>query len=235
VARKTAEAERKERVEQLRRAQQQADRRRTLLVIGAAGALVAVLVGGVVWAVLNTAADRDMGKIGLSSAAASCDAVVESPKDKGSVHVGPGTDKPDVQSVKYSSVPPTNGEHFASPEYPSRAFYTAADRPKIENLVHNLEHGYTVVWYTESASAEQKAQLEKIAGLARKDEHTAQKFVVSAWDEAYGKYPAGKTVGISHWGLDHGYRQMCGAVSGEAIKSFVEAHPWSDAPEPNAQ
>src|SRR3954454_406414 len=105
VARKTAEAERKARVEELRRAQKQADRRRTMLVIGAAGAVVAVLVGGVVWAVLNTASDRDMGKIGLASAAASCDAVIVSPKDKGSVHVGPGTDKPDVKTVKYDSVP----------------------------------------------------------------------------------------------------------------------------------
>src|SRR4051794_24608310 len=131
VARNPAEAERKARVEELRRAQKQVDRRRTMLVIGAAGALVVVLVGGVVWAVLSTAADRDMGKIGLASAEASCDTVVVSPKDVGSVHVGPGTDKPDVKTVKYDSVPPTHGEHFASPEYPSRAFYTAADRPKI--------------------------------------------------------------------------------------------------------
>lgn len=234
MARKTAEAERKARVDELRRAQKQADRRRTFLVLGAAGALAALLIGGVVWAVVNTAADRDMAKIGLASAAASCDDVVVSAGDTSSVHVGPGTDKPDVTKVDYDTVPPTHGEHFASPEYPSRAFYTVADRPKMETLVHNLEHGYTVLWYTDGVSAEQKTQLEKIASLARKDEHTAGKFIVSAWDDTYGTYPAGKTVGISHWGKEHGYRQMCGSVSGEAIKSFVDAHPWSDAPEPNA-
>jgi hypothetical protein len=234
VSRKTAEAERKARLEEMRRTQHQADRRRTFLVLGAAGGLAALLVGSVVWVVLGTAKDRDLGKVGLAAAAAACDPVVTSAADGTSVHVGPGTDKDTVTSVKYDSVPPTHGEHFATPEYPARAFYTVADRPKIENLVHNLEHGYTIVWYTDDLPADQKATLQKASDLARKDPNTAGKFIVSAWDDAYGAYPEGKKIGVSHWGKDHSYRQMCGGVSGAQLEKFVADHPWSDAPEPNA-
>jgi len=234
VSRKTAEAERKARVEEMRRAQKQSDRRRTFLVIGAAVALAALLIGVVVYVVLDTAVDRDLGKVGLAAGAAACDPVITSTADGTSVHVGPGTEKDSVTSVKYDSVPPTHGEHFATPEMQARAFYTASDRPKVETLVHNLEHGYTILWYTDDLPADQVATLKKAADLARKDENTAGKFIVSAWDEAYGAYPAGKTVGISHWGKDNSFRQMCEGFSGAVLERFVAEHPWSNAPEPNA-
>ena len=61
---------------------------------------------------------------------------------------------------------------------------------------------------------------------------TSGKFIVSAWDTAYGTFPAGKNIGMSHWGATTAHRQLCGAVSGEAIKKFVTSYPYSDAPEP---
>lgn len=234
MARKNAEAERKARLEEMRRAQQRQDRRRTYMVLGAAGALAALLIGGVVWVVIDTAEDRDLGKVGLTAAAAACDPVVTTEAKGESIHVGPGTDKADTTTVNYESVPPTHGEHYANPEYPNRSFYTAADRPQVETLVHNLEHGYTIVWYTNDLPDDQKAMLQKASDLARKSTSTAGKFLVTAWDESRGDYPAGKKVGITHWGKDKSYRQMCGGVSGEVIEKFIDAHPWSDAPEPNA-
>jgi hypothetical protein len=148
--------------------------------------------------------------------------------------VGPGTDRPTVTQVQYATVPPSSGEHFVQPEYPARAFYTAADRPALESLVHNLEHGYTIAWYTSATPQPQVDELKRLADLARKDDNTAGKFIVSAWDDARGAFPAGRTVALSHWGANNGYRQLCGAVSGAVVKSFVAAHPWRDAPEPNA-
>jgi hypothetical protein len=67
---------------------------------------------------------------------------------------------------------------------------------------------------------------------------------VSAWDPAYGQLPAGKKFALSHWsaapGTDQlqvanqaGHRQLCGDLSGEAVKAFVEKHPRTSAPEPN--
>lgn len=234
MSKKRADADRKAKVEQMRQAQQAAERRRTLLVVGAAALVVVVLVGVVVGVIRSYQSDRDVANTGVGAAAASCDDVVRDKVSGGSVHVGPGTDKPDVGRVKYATVPPSSGEHFAVPESPARAFYTAQDRPKMEALVHNLEHGYTIAWYTDKTPKAQLDELRKISDLSRDDKATAGKFLASAWDDAYGAFPAGKTVALSHWGAKTGYRQLCGQVSGEVVKQFIKAHPYSDSPEPNA-
>jgi hypothetical protein len=230
---KTAEKDRKARVEQMRKAQESAERRRTLLVVGAAVVAVLVLTGIVFKVVRDAQAEKDPANVGVAAAAASCDAVTNDPVQGSGVHVGPQTDQPNVKRVAYKTVPPTSGEHFVSPEYPARAFYTTADRPAMETLVHNLEHGYTVVWYTSSTPQAQVDQLKKLSDLARQMPQTSGKFIVSAWDDAYGTFPAGKTIGASHWGAKTGHRLLCGSVSGDAIKSFVTSYPSTDAPEPN--
>jgi hypothetical protein len=235
VSKKTAEAERRARVAEMRRRQESIERRRTMLIAGAAGLLVIVLVGVVAFVIRGQLQDRDITRVGVALAAAKCDKTITDKTKGASVHVGPGTDQPSITKIKYDMVPPTSGQHFVTPESPARPFYTAADRPKTETLVHNLEHGYTVLWYSTSLPAAKIDQLRKIGDLARRDPATgsSQKFIVSAWDTAYGAFPAGKTLGISHWGAKSGFRQLCGDVSGAAVQSFVDAHPSTDSPEPN--
>ena len=232
---KTAEKDRKARVEQMRKAQEASERRRTMLVVGAAVFAVLVLTGVVFKVVRDAQAEKDPATVGVAAAAASCDPVTNDPVAGSGVHVGPQTDQPNVTRVAYKTVPPTSGEHFVSPEYPSRPFYSKDDRPAMETLVHNLEHGYSIVWYTSATPQAQIDQLKKLSDQARQMPETSGKFIVSAWDDAYGKFPAGKTIGVSHWGAKTGHRLMCGAVSGEAIKSFVTSYPSTDSPEPNAQ
>jgi Protein of unknown function (DUF3105) len=229
---KTAEKDRKARVEEMRKAQAAAERRRTILVVGAASLVVILLAGIVTKVVRDAQAEKDPASLGVTLAAGACDPVTNDKPNGTQVHVGPQTDKPDVTKVKYTTVPPAFGEHFVSPAYPASAFYTAADRPKMETLVHNLEHGYTVVWYTADTPKAQVDELKKIADRVRTMPETSGKFIVSAWDDAYGTFPAGKTIGMSHWGASTAHRQLCGAVSGEAIKSFVTSYPYSDSPEP---
>ena len=230
---KTAEKDRKARVEQMRKQQEAAERRRTLLVVGAAVVAVLVLTGVVFKVVRDAQAEKDPASVGVPAAAASCDPVTNDPVQGTGVHVGPQTDQPTVTKVAYKTVPPTSGEHFVSPEYPARAFHTKDDRPAMETLVHNLEHGYTVAWYTSATPQAQVVQLKKLSDLARQMPQTSGKFIVSAWDDAYGTFPAGKTIGVSHWGAKNGHRLLCGSVSGAAIKSFVTSYPSTDAPEPN--
>lgn len=231
---KNAEKDRKARLEEVRRQQARTDRRRTLLVAGAAVTLVIGLGVAVTKVVVDEQAASDITRVGVAASAASCDPVITDQATGSSVHVGPGTDQPTLTTVRYATVPPSSGEHYVQPEYPARAFYTAGDRPALESLVHNLEHGYTVVWYTAATPAPQVAELERLADLARDDANTGGKFIVSAWDDARGAFPAGRTVALSHWGATQGYRQLCGAVSGEVVKTFVASHPWKDAPEPDA-
>ena len=232
---KTAEKDRKARVEQLRKAQAASERRRTLLVVGAAVVAVLVLTAVVFKVVRDAQADKDPANVGATAAAASCDPVTNDPVAGSGVHVGPQTDQPNVKKVDYKTVPPTSGEHFVSPAYPALAFYTKDDRPAMEVLVHNLEHGYTVLWYTSKTPQAQVDQLKKISDQARAMPETSGKFIVSAWDDSYGTFPSGKTIGVSHWGAKTGHRLLCGSVSGDAIKSFVTSYPSTDAPEPLAQ
>ena len=225
------DSDRKARVEQMRRQQQSAERRRTMLVIGAALLVVAVLVGLVVFAVVDFRRDNpelaasSVAEVGVEASAASCGDAISEPA--AGAHVGSGT------RVQYPTAPPASGDH--QPAVPSPAeFYTAEDRPAVEALVHNLEHGYTVVWYEESLPQDQQDQLRRIAELARDMDETAGKFIATAWDDSYGEFPEDASVAISHWGAQEGYRQYCGAVSGEAIEQFVTQYPYTDSPEPNA-
>lgn len=234
------DSDRKARVEQMRRQQQAAERRRTMLVLGAAVLVVLVLVGLVAFAIVDFRRDNpvqaasSVADVGVEAAAASCDEVVSEPAQGVNAHVGPGTNTTDTERVEYSSAPPMFGEHFASPEYPAAEFYTAQDRPAMESLVHNLEHGYTIVWYAEDLPQAQQDELRRISELARGMDETAGKFIATAWDASYGEFPEGKPVAISHWGAENGYRQHCGSVSGEVIQQFIERYPYTDSPEPDA-
>ena len=67
----------------------------------------------------------------------------------------------------YNSDPPTSGAHAAPV---NAGFYDSA--PPDENLVHNLEHGYVVIWYNcdtlvEAQCAELKGSVEAIIDRAR--------------------------------------------------------------------
>lgn len=226
-------ADRKARLEQIRKEQQAVERRRTLLVIGAAGVLVLVLVAAVVVVIRNQLASSDITKVGALASAAACEPITTD-KVTGSTHVGPGTESPNVTKVDYATVPPTSGNHFVSPEVPARAFYTADDRPAVETLVHNQEHGYTILWYDPSIPAAEVDQLKTISTLGRKSDNAGDKFIVAPLDVSRGKLPAGKTVALVHWSAKEGHRQICGKVSGEAVQQFVKKYPSTDAPEPGA-
>jgi hypothetical protein len=234
VGKKSATADRKARLEEVRKAQQAAERRRTMLVAGAAGVVVLGLIAAVGVVIRNQIAASDITKIGVTTAAASCDDVITDKATGVSGHVGPGTDKPAETSVKYDTIPPSSGNHFAVPITPALAFYTAEDRPPLENLVHNLEHGYTIVWYDQSTPKAQQDELKKLAPLTQDDKYAGPKFIVSAWDQSRGAFPKDKHIAMSHWGAKNGYRQFCGSVSGTAIANFVEKYPYTDSPEPNA-
>jgi hypothetical protein len=234
---KQAERDRRAKIEEMRRAEQAAQRRRSIGFL-----VVAVLVGiGLVAAVVvpsylknkNDPANKALDALGVSTAAASCSNVQTTKgtnNDKDRKHVADGT------TEKYKTVPPSYGPHWSQPIYPAREFYTARDKPQMEQLVHNLEHGYTIVWYDKTIKGKALDELEAIAASARHSDAAGpgQKFIVSAWDDAYGTFPAGKHLGISHWGAQESHLQLCGKPSGAVIDTFMKKYPSTDAPEPNA-
>ncbi len=227
--------DRRAKVEAMRKAEQARERRKSMIFV-----VIAVLVGiGLIAAVAipsylksqDDPKNKSLSSFGVSAGAASCSKVeTNDAGDNVGKHVADGTVE------KYDTVPPSFGPHWAQPAYPAREFYTARDRPEMEQLVHNLEHGYTIVWYDSTIKGEQLDALKDIATRARTEDAVGPtgKFIVSAWDNAYGKLPSGKHLGISHWGADAGHIQLCGKVSGAAVQSFIDDYPAADSPEPNA-
>jgi Protein of unknown function (DUF3105) len=192
-----------------------------------AAALIAVPTVQYILNQRNDPANKAISSFGVAASAAGCDPVTTDPVAGVGEHVAVGT------RLKYETVPPTSGKHYPAPAAVSdRAFYTASDRPPVEQLVHNLEHGYTVLWYDPSVQGPQLQAIQDLAKRLRGDS-TYRRFIAVAWDSAYGELPSGKTVALAHWGAKEGHRQLCGQLSGEVVQSFLDAYPSTDSPEPN--
>jgi hypothetical protein len=178
-------------------------------------------------------------ELGSSLAAAGCDPIAEQVATGNQDHVPEGT------KVDYAQAPPDSGTHNPTPAPFTKHFYAAADRPAVETLVHNLEHGYTVVWYRADGPSEQIEDLERISKtFGSEDFNPADKFIAAPWSDADGAgFPAGKSVVITRWTADpndpgdvtkqKGARQACTDVSGAAVKEFMAKYPVSNSPEPN--
>ena len=122
-----------------------------------------------------------------------------------------------------------------------------ADRPAVETLVHNLEHGYTVVWYrdTHAGGSDQAAAADLQDVHRRADYDQADKFIAAPWTDADGAgFPEGKNVVLTRWYADPNESQRTSSlrrapgspvpsVSGEAIQDFMAKYPSTSAPEPN--
>jgi hypothetical protein len=236
---------RKARVAEVKKTQQSRERRTVLIIVAACSVLVLLLGAVITYGILDARKNQPDNLIvglGTPAASASCDAVTTDAASGNSDHVGPGTNRTDVAKVQYSTVPPTSGSHFVQPVLDGRQFYSSADTPAVETLVHNLEHGYTVLWYVPSEEAARSEQLKELASLGNKLAPSQAKFIVAAWNEAYGAFPSGKKYALSHWSAttdatgkvtaQSGHRQLCGDLSGEAVKSFVTQFPRTDSPEP---
>ena len=231
----------------MQREQKARERRTVVMIVAGCTALVLLLAGVITYGVLdsrNNQPDQVVSSIGVPAASASCDAVTTDPASGNSQHVGPGTSQADITKITYSTVPPTSGSHFVSPAIDGRGYYTSADRPAIETLVHNLEHGYTILWYLPSEATANAATLQQLAETGNKLSPSSGKFIVAPWDESYGKFPTGKNYALSHWSAttdatsgavqtQAGHRQVCGGLSGEVVSNFVTQYPKTDSPEPN--
>jgi hypothetical protein len=233
---KVQDRDRRVKIEAMRKAEQAKERRKSMIFV-----FVAIVVGvGLIGAVAvpsylakrNDPANKSVTSFGVALAAASCSSVQTS---KGTNTTALRTHVKDGTIEKYATVPPSYGPHWATPIYPSREFYTVRDRPQMERLVHNLEHGYTLVWYDSTIKGDALQQLKDLATSARNSKQAGpgQKFIVSPWDDAYGAFPAGKHIGMSHWGAKDSHVQLCGKVSGAAVQDFMTNYPSTDAPEPN--
>jgi hypothetical protein len=239
VAKKSArEIERRARVEQMRREQARKERTRSLAILGGC---VVVVVGLLAAALVpyiknqreeSRLAGTPVSNLGVSTAAASCSSVTT--KDAN----GSGQHLPIGQSIPYTDAPPSFGPHWANYLQGSeiRPFYTAADRPQVERLVHALEHGHTILWYdaTLKASSAGFKQVQQIADRLG----TSSYFIAAPWtskDEGGKSFPSGKHIALTHWtgpSNQKGETEYCAQPSGAVVSAFMKKYPKDDAPEP---
>lgn len=150
----------------------------------------------------------------------------------GSDHVDNGTD------MAYEGVPPVSGSHWAQwPDITPQVF-EADERPSLGELVHSLEHGWTIVWYDE-ALADDDAAMAAIQGASDEvNDAGAVKVVFVPWGSDDGDaFPDDAQVAITHWtGPDdeREVRQFCAEANADAIVAFTERWPYTDSREPNA-
>ncbi len=116
--------------------------------------------------------------------------------------------------------------------------------------MHNLEHGYTIMWYDETI-ADSATELAQVKAIARKFKESGDnmnfrnKFIAAPWtEERRGRRPSsptGQHVAFTHWSGDTsdapstGVWQYCSDVSGAALTTFMDNYPYTDAPEATIQ
>ena len=237
----TSQQSRRDKLASLDAARKKEQRTRTIRLLVICIVLAVALLAYPVYLFVDDyrARNAKIEDLGSSLAAAGCDPITEQPATGNQDHV------PDGTKVTYAQTPPDSGSHYANPAPFTKHFYAAADRPPIDTLVHNLEHGYTVVWYRAEAPGNQIQNLERIAKtFGSEDYNPADKFIAAPWSEADGAgFPAGKSVVITRWTADpnnpsdptmqRGVRQACTEASGAGIKEFMAKYPAANSPEPN--
>jgi hypothetical protein len=237
-------------IEEMRKKQKSADRRRgTVIVTVCVLAAVGIIAAAVVPILLDKREDSKLDSVALDkigSAASTCQKITTKKADGNQAHVPVNT------AVDYPDAPPAFGSHWnqagLAPASFARKFYTADDRPALEALVHNLEHGYTILWYDKTI-ADDPAALDDVEAIARKfgGDDFRDKFIAAPWkaeDEGGAKFPDGQHVAFTHWSAGGdgetdttkqvGAFQYCSDVSGDALSTFMDEYPYTDSPEPAA-
>jgi hypothetical protein len=226
-------------VEQMRREQKRKERRRTVVVITVCVVVAVVIVGLAVVPLLrqNKLARSPLDQLGVNADVAGCRPILKKPATGNQEHRPVGT------QIDYPDSPPAFGPHWPTPAPFSRKFYTADDRPELEYLVHNLEHGYTLLWY-DAKIAGDKDRLAVVKAIAGKFEgnRPSDKFIAVPWRADDGKpFPRGTHLTLTHWSAggdptdvskQKGVWEYCARPSGAVVRSFMSDYPYTDSPEP---
>ena len=241
---KTTKSERQAKIDAIRGQQKSAERRRGLMIVGVCAVVALLIVAYPIYGIwqdkqeLSQFQDLDLAEIGAPASV--CQDVETKAATGNQDHVQPGTDIP------YEDAPPAYGTHYDVWADIERKFYSEGDRPDVGELVHNLEHGYTIVWYDDTIAGDDKA-VDQLQGLASKftdDDNFRNKVKFVPWtEEDGGAFPDGQHVAFTHWsvggdgdpsGEQTGVWQYCSEPSGAALEEFMTKYPYTDSPEPEA-
>ncbi|WP_188113372.1 DUF3105 domain-containing protein [Nocardioides humilatus] len=242
---KSEKSERQKVIEDIRRKQKSADKRQGRIILGVCLTIAAAIVIAAAYNPVRTWIEqRKYNGEALSSIggpASSCGETIT--KDA----TGSGDHRATGEQITYDDAPPAFGPHWneggVAPVPMEDRFYTKDSRPELEALVHNLEHGFTILWYDETA-ADDSTMLGEIKAIAKKlsvsDTNNRLAFKAVPWTKDDGKaFPKGQHIAFTHWDADkddttksEGVWQYCSEPSGAALETFMKEHPYYASPEP---
>ena len=237
MANRAKNADRKAKIEQMRREQRRKEQLRSYGILGVCGVLVVALLGFAVYKYVDDKREQDrlagqpLEKIGVGRDAAGCSAIKTENATGNQDHVAEPT------PIRYPDAPPAFGSHRPNFLQGSeiKTFYTRSDVPDITRLVHSLEHGYTILWYDDDVkegSKEYQALQSLGNRLSVSDKFMAAPYVTK--DDG-GTFPSGKSVALTHWtgpSDQKGAWEYCSGVSGAVVADFMKTYDKDDAPEP---
>ncbi|WP_239459970.1 DUF3105 domain-containing protein [Nocardioides daejeonensis] len=256
----TSKNSRRERAQELLSQQKRADKRQGMIIVGVCVGVAVLIIGLAAfrpikdWWDLRDLKGKDIDQIGAPASV--CSPLITKAASGNQEHVDPGT------KIDYPEAPPAFGKHEVYPDDMVRKLYTKTDRPNIEQLVHNSEHGYTILWFKDiDRGSDEWDNLKAIATKLKGTSNLRLKFKAVEWtdddpkwsdDGKAWKTPDGKDVdtdkmhvALTHWskgGEDAdisdtskqvGVWQFCSEVSGAALQDFMLKYPYLDSPEPN--
>lgn len=241
---KSARSDRQKVIDDIRRKQKRAESRQGMVIVAVCVLIALGIVGVAAYNPVRTAIEKarysgtPLEEIGADADV--CGDIITKEATGAGEHVPTGT------QVEYEDSPPAFGSHWneggVAPDPPSNRFYTADGRPELEALLHNLEHGYTILWYDETV-AEDSGQLAAIKAMAatldENDTNGRLKFKAVPWTDEDGEpFPDGQHVALTHWTMDlttqkqQGVWQYCSEPSGAALEKFMDDYPFTNSPEP---
>lgn len=246
---KQAKTDRQKVIDDIRRKEKRASKRQGTIILTVCIAIAVLIIGAVAFPVLKSKWDqREYNSQALSdigAPASSCQPIETKHATGNQQHV------PEDTPVDYPDSPPAFGAHWNTLDAPAsmaRKVWTKDDRPPLEALVHNLEHGFTIVWYDETIADDQDA-MDELRGVGKKFPGISDmrhKFYAAPWTSDDGDpFPDGQHIALTHWSIGGvgndpqsdkqvGVWQYCKEFSGEALQDFMIKYPYFDSPEPNA-
>jgi hypothetical protein len=147
--------------------------------------------------------------------AAGCEAVEDVgpylPRDQDRAHIAV-----QVPLETYPSVPPASGPHSEIP-YPAGVYSTP---PPIDRVIHSLEHGAAVVWYSPDATGRELSRIRSFYDEA----DVGSRVIVAPYDYpdqgTAGTLPAGEQMALAAW---HKV-QSCARVNLAAAFGFTSSY-----------
>ncbi|EON23064.1 hypothetical protein CF8_2979 [Nocardioides sp. CF8] len=232
-------------IDSIRSKQKGAEKRRGYAIVGICATIALLIVGAAAYQPIKDWYDlrgfEEQGLDEIGAAADACGEITTKKANGSQEHVDPGT------PISYEDSPPAFGQHYNVWDTIDRKLYTSSDRPDVGELVHNLEHGYTILWY-DATVAESDAMMDDLRGIASKFDDNANyrnKFKAVPWTSEDGEpFPGDEHVAMTHWSVGGagesaadkqvGVFQYCSAPSGAALEDFMKKYPYTDSPEPDA-